>query len=85
MNNTATIIQYSNDYNDASYCLVQNNCLNYDSEVEEYYKENYGYDVEAANSILRIPAGLIQTGMDMLTKMVRNSHLFLAPVMLTIP
>ena len=44
--------QYSDDYNDATYCLVQNNCLNYDPEVEAYYKENYGYDVEAAKQYL---------------------------------
>lgn len=43
---------YSDDYNDASFCLVQNNCLNYSAEVEEYYKANYGYDVEAAKKYL---------------------------------
>ena len=43
---------YSNAYNKATYCLVQKNCLNYSEEAEEYYKEHYGYDPEAAKALM---------------------------------
>lgn len=37
---------YSDDYNDATYSLIQSNSLSYSQEVADYYKENYGYNVE---------------------------------------
>lgn len=43
---------YSDDYNDLTYALIQDNSLNYSQEVWDYYKENYGYDVEAAKQLL---------------------------------
>lgn len=43
---------YSDDYSDHTYALIQNNSLNYSQEAWDYYKENYGYDVEVAKQLL---------------------------------
>ena len=43
---------YSDDYNDATYSLIQSNSLSYSQEVADYYKENYGYNVEVAKKLL---------------------------------
>lgn len=43
---------YSDDYNDATYALIQDNSLNYSQDAWDYYKENYGYDVEEAKRLL---------------------------------
>lgn len=43
---------YENEYYRATHCLIQDNCLNYSKEAEDYYKEHYGYDVEAAKALM---------------------------------
>jgi peptide/nickel transport system substrate-binding protein len=43
---------YMNSFHEATYCLVQDLCLNYDPAAEEYYKANYAYDPELAKSLL---------------------------------
>lgn len=43
---------YSDAYNGATYSLIQDNCLNYSQEAADYYKKNYGYDVEEAKKLL---------------------------------
>ena len=43
---------YENEYYRATHCLIQDNCLNYSKEAEDYYKEHYGYDVDAAKALM---------------------------------
>lgn len=50
--NRNNIDAYTSDDYYSTYCLIQNNCLNYDEEAVKYYKANYDYDVEAAKTLL---------------------------------
>lgn len=50
--NRDNIDAYSTAYYKATYCLIQNNCLNYDPAAEEYYKATYGYNPEEAKALL---------------------------------
>lgn len=50
--NRDNINAYVNSFHVATYCLVQELCLNYDPAAEEYYKANYGYDPDLAMSLL---------------------------------
>ena len=50
--NRDSLKSYLNQYEDPTYCLIQDNCLNYDEAAVDYYKQNYGYDLEAAKALL---------------------------------
>ena len=50
--NRDNVDAYENEFYGSTHCLIQNNCLNYDPAVEEWYKDKYGYDPEAAKALL---------------------------------
>ncbi len=54
---------YLSDIYPPAYSLIVSKCLNYDEAAEEYYKENYGYDFDAAVALLE-EAGWVDTDGD---------------------
>ena len=50
--NRDNIDAYTSVYYSSTHCLIQDNCLNYDEAAVEYYKANYGYDLEGAKALL---------------------------------
>lgn len=57
------LAMYLSDFESPAYSLVVSKCLNYSDEAVEYYKENYGYDLDAAKQLLA-DAGWTDTNND---------------------
>lgn len=54
---------YLSKFETPAYSLVLSKCLNYSKEAEDYYKENYGFDVELSKKLLA-DAGWVDTNND---------------------